>query len=242
MAVTAKRSEVDTHADVEDDVARGRRVLPRRAVRARGGLLPLGARTLPRRRRARGQARARECSATTGLAAGEQQHDLFIRLFARERLLAGPDVVPPTEAPPDLADGHRDGLAALAHDAAITLGRAAGALGSFVLGRATNFAGRLGTNDAVWTNWHSSGDGLPGPLAKAVRILKLAHMRETLFANNLVRPYPDGAKTAFFGTVEEPPPRGVPVADGGRELEQRPARRRRSLRPHGGRGVHAVLP
>ena len=43
------------------------------------------------------------------------------------------------------------------------------------------------------------------PSAKLVQILKLAHMRETLFANNLVRPYPEGAKTAFYGTVEEPP-------------------------------------
>ena len=143
-------------------------------------------------------------SAATGLAAGEQQHDLFLELFSRDRLLAGPDVEPSSETPPPLGT-HREGMEAVAHDASITLGHAAGAVGSFVLHQLTEFAGKLGTNDVVWTNWHSSGKGLPAPAAKLVQILKLAHMRETLFANNLVRPYPDGAKTAFYGTVEEPP-------------------------------------
>ncbi len=144
-------------------------------------------------------------SAATGLAAGEQQHDLFLELFSRDRLLAGPDVGwEGHETPPPLGT-HREGMAAVAHDASIALGHAAGAVGSFVLHQLTEFAGKLGTNDVVWTNWHSSGKRLPAPAAKLVQILKLAHMRETLFANNLVRPYPDGAKTAFYGTVEEPP-------------------------------------
>ena len=38
-----------------------------------------------------------------------------------------------------------------------------------------------------------------------VQILKLAHMRETLFANNLVRPYPEGVKTGYADGGAEPP-------------------------------------
>jgi len=143
-------------------------------------------------------------SAATGLAAGEAQRDVFRDLFSPERLLAGPDLEPSPEAPPPLATT-RDGVSAVAHDASIRVGHAVGAVGSFVLHYLTEFAGKRGTNDVVWTNWHSSGKGLPAPAAKLVQILKLAHMRETLFANNLVRPYPDGAKTAFYGTAEEPP-------------------------------------
>ena len=104
----------------------------------------------------------------------------------------------------------------MTHGASIKLGHAAGAVGSFVLHHLTEFAGRLGTNDVVWTNWHSSGKGLPPAMGKVVQILKLAHMRETLFANNLVRPYPDGANTAFYGTSTPPPPEALRwrMADG----------------------------
>ena len=154
-------------------------------------------------------------AAATRLADGEAQRDLFEQLFSRERLLGGPDLGPSPEPPPPLGE-QREGVAAVAHDASIKLGHAAGAVGSFVLHHLTEFAGRRGTNDAVWTNWHSSGKGLPPRLAKVVQILKLAHMRETLFANNLVRPYPDGAKTAFYGTSTPPPPEALRwrMADG----------------------------
>ena len=144
-------------------------------------------------------------AAATGIAAGEAQREVFLELFSRERLLGGPDLAPSPEPPPPLGV-QRDGVAAVTHDASIRLGHAAGAVGSFVLHHLTEFAARRGTNDAVWTNWHSSGKGLPPALAKVVQILKLAHMRETLFANNLVRPYPDGANTAFYGTSTPPPP------------------------------------
>ena len=147
--------------------------------------------------------RASACVATR-LAAGEQQRKIYHERFDRDRLLAGPDLPPVTEEPPSL-DMERTAVGAIAHGAAIKLGQAAGAAGSFVLHRLTKFAGKRGTNDVVWTNWHASGKGLPGPVAKLTQILKLAHMRETLFANNLVRPYPDGVNTAFYGTVKEPP-------------------------------------
>ncbi|MEP7019035.1 MAG: peroxidase family protein [Pseudonocardiales bacterium] len=154
-------------------------------------------------------------AAATGLADGEAQREVFLELFSRERLLGGPDLEPSPEPPPALGV-ERGGAAAVAHDASIKLGHVAGAVGSFVLHQLTELAGRRGTNDAVWTNWHSSGKGLPPAMAKVVQILKLAHMRETLFANNLVRPYPDGAKTAFYGTSTPPPPEALRwrMADG----------------------------
>jgi hypothetical protein len=154
-------------------------------------------------------------AAATGITTGEVQRDLFAQLFSRDRLLAGPDLPPSPESPPAL-DVERDGVAAVAHDASIKVGHAAGAVGSFVLHQLTEFAGRRGTNDAVWTNWHSSGKRLPAALGKVVQILKLAHMRETLFANNLVRPYPNGANTAFYGTSTPPPPEALRwrMADG----------------------------
>jgi hypothetical protein len=154
-------------------------------------------------------------AAATGLAAGEPQRELFGRLFSRERLLGGPDLDPSPEPPPPLGV-QLEGVAAVTHGASIKLGHAVGAVGSFVLHQLTEFAGKLGTNDVVWTNWHSSGKGLPPALGKVVQILKLAHMRETLFANNLVRPYPDGANTAFYGTSTPPPPEALRwrMADG----------------------------
>ena len=61
------------------------------------------------------------------------------------------------------------------------------------------------TNDRVWTNWYTSGKRLPGPFGKWAKILKLAHMRESLFANNLVRPYPEGVKTGYADRQTEVP-------------------------------------
>jgi hypothetical protein len=59
--------------------------------------------------------------------------------------------------------------------------------------------------DAVWTNWHTTAEELPEKLRGPFQILKLAYMRETLFANNLVRPYPDDQKTGFWQTDAGPP-------------------------------------
>ena len=218
-----------------------RQVLPQRAVRGRGACYRAALEGAPGDAELTAKLERASASAATGLAAGEQQRELFRDLFSRDRLLAGPDLAPSPETPPPLGP-HRVGIAALAHDALIGLGQAAGAIGSFVLHRLTDFLGRRGTNDVVWTNWHSSGKGLPAPVAKVVQILKLAYMREQLFANNLVRPYPTDAKTAFYGTDHEPPAgvRRWRTADG--SWNNAAPRSRRSLRSDGRRGVHAVLP
>ena len=71
--------------------------------------------------------------------------------------------------------------------------------------RLTALAGRRGASGETWTNWYSVGERLPGPLRKWYQILKLAHMRETLFENNLVRPYPEGVKTGYVDGDPEPP-------------------------------------
>ena len=84
-------------------------------------------------------------------------------------------------------------------------GAALSAVGRAVFSRLTHRAGRAGTNDAVWTNWHTTAGELPEQLRGPFQILKLAYMRETLFANNLVRPYPDASKTGFFASADEPP-------------------------------------
>src|SRR6476661_7752808 len=70
-------------------------------------------------------------SAATGLAAGEQQREVFRDLFSRDRLLAGPDLLPAAETPP-LLGPRRTGISALAHNAFIKLAQGAGAIGSFV--------------------------------------------------------------------------------------------------------------
>ena len=65
-------------------------------------------------------------------------------------------------------------------------------------------AGRMGITDGVWTNWHTAAENAPERLRPSLQILKLAFMRNSLFANNLVRPYPEGAKTAFVVTRRRP--------------------------------------
>ena len=135
----------------------------------------------------------------------EAQARVFARLFRPEYLGAGPhpgDVGSPgftlPADDPELIDRLLEQLEAGA-------GAALSAVGRAVFSRLTHRAGRAGTNDAVWTNWHTTADELPEKLRGPFQILKLAYMRETLFANNLVRPYPDVSKTGFFASADEPP-------------------------------------
>ena len=67
-------------------------------------------------------------------------------------------------------------------------------------------------------------------------------MRETLFENNLVRPYPAGVKTGYVDGDLEPPDWAPAVAQRGRVVELPAEGRRRPLRPDGRRRVHALLP
>lgn len=131
-------------------------------------------------------------NAATGIDRGEQQAALFAQHVARvERVGAfaePPDLGTPPPAPqpsPDLLRG-----------AKVVAGRVLGAVGSGFFDGVTHLVGR-NTNDRVWTNWYRSGAHLPEPASRWAKILKLAHMRETLFANNVVRTYADGQTTAY---------------------------------------------
>ena len=69
----------------------------------------------------------------------------------------------------------------------------------------------------------------PGRRRKWAKILKLAHMRESLFANNLVRTYPDGVEDRVRRRPQPQVPEFAPaLADGRRQLERPVHRRRRT--------------
>jgi hypothetical protein len=141
----------------------------------------------------------------TDAGATDAQSAIFRRLFTAEYLLAGPhpgDVagsgfaIPADD--PDLIERLLERIDAGA-------GAALGAVGRAVFSRLVHRAGASGVDDGVWTNWHTTGEELPEKLRGPLQILKLAYMRETLFANNLVRPYVDGQKTGFWVTDDGPP-------------------------------------
>ena len=138
-------------------------------------------------------------NAATGLARGEHQTEVFEEHFARVGESGVFTPPPDLDAPPPipLTEDPR-------HETKVRLGRALGTAGSAVFHKLTDFVGSRGTNDRVWTNWYSTGGGYPGPTGKWFQILKLAYMRESLFANNLVRTYPDGVKTGYAVPTEPP--------------------------------------
>ncbi|HET6938994.1 MAG TPA: peroxidase family protein [Nocardioides sp.] len=131
-------------------------------------------------------------NAATGIGRGEQQAGLFAEHVARvERdgaFVEPPDLGTPPPGPQPGPDPLRG--------AKVVAGRVLGAVGSGFFHGVTNLLGR-NTNDRVWTNWYSSGAHLPGPASKWAKILKLAHMRESLFANNVVRTYAEGQTTGY---------------------------------------------
>ncbi|MGI8645601.1 MAG: hypothetical protein ACR2JD_04685, partial [Nocardioides sp.] len=142
-----------------------------------------------------------EGAAASAVSRGEQQTRVFVdrlsQVASGELLVPAPDLPPPAAA-----DRPRRGLR---HAVGVRTGRALGAVGSAVFHRLTKLAGRRGASGETWTDWYSVGSRLPGPLRKWYQILKLAHMRETLFENNLVRSYPAGAKTGYVDGELEPP-------------------------------------
>jgi hypothetical protein len=135
--------------------------------------------------------------------ADEPQAHVFKERFARDWLMGGPHpgmgtATPPAAEEPSVLDRLREGAEAAASTALSAIGRV-------VFDTLAERAGRMGITDGVWTNWHTTAENAPERLRPSLQILKLAFMRNSLFANNLVRPYPDGEKTAFFVTDTEPP-------------------------------------
>ncbi len=131
-------------------------------------------------------------NATTGIGRGEHQNAVFADAYARTKAHGAwqdpPDLGTPPPGPQPPADRLRP--------VKVGVGRAVGAVGSAFFHAVTSALGRH-TNDEVWTNWYTAGKRLPGPASKWAKILKLAHMRESLFENNLVRTYPRGVKTGY---------------------------------------------
>jgi hypothetical protein len=139
----------------------------------------------------------------TGLAGEEPQSAVFRERFTREWLLGGPH--PGTHSGPAPQAQARDWLDKLADAPGAVAGAVLSTVGRAVFERLVDRAGKSGITDGVWTNWHRTAEDVPEVLRPAMKILKLAFMRHSLFANNLVRPYPEGTKTNFFETDDEPP-------------------------------------
>jgi hypothetical protein len=142
-----------------------------------------------------------EVAAASAVGRGEQQTSVFHARVAE--VAAGEVLVPPPPLPkpganprPPLDRGD---------NVRVAVGRAVGTGGSALFHGLTRLAGRGGVSGPIWTNWYSTGERLPGPMRKWYQILRLAYMRETLFENNLVRPYPEGAKTGYVDGDPQPP-------------------------------------
>ncbi len=115
----------------------------------------------------------------------------------RERALAGPDLPDVPQYPRNKIQ--RTGFDRFSHALKTAVGNATGEIGSAVFTGLTKLTGKLsGANGEQWTNWYEAKPEI-------LQVLKLAYMRETLFENNLVNPYPPGEKTAFYKTDGEPP-------------------------------------
>jgi hypothetical protein len=139
-------------------------------------------------------------NAATEVGRGEHQASVFARHYERTRadgaFVQPPDLGTPPPGPAPAPDRLRP--------AKVRVGKVLGIAGSTFFHGVTKAVGR-NTNDRVWTNWYSSGQHLPGPFGKWVKILKLAHMRESLFANNLIRTYPEGVKTGYAPGLTDVP-------------------------------------
>ncbi|MEZ5116619.1 MAG: peroxidase family protein [Candidatus Nanopelagicales bacterium] len=144
-------------------------------------------------------------NAATGIGTSDQQEHVYDRLYRDQYLRSAPHPGTPQSTPPDTTH-RRSALGAAANRAKVGFGRAAGAAGSFGLHSLTRVVGSRGVTGEVWTDWYSTGQSLPKALGKVLQVLKLAYMRESLFANNLVRTYPADAKTGFVDPPEEAPP------------------------------------
>jgi hypothetical protein len=139
----------------------------------------------------------------TDIAGIEPQTYIFNERFTRASLLGGPN--PGTVAGPIPKAEPRDWLDRAADLPATAAGAVISKIGSSVFKKLVHEAGEKGVDDGIWTNWHHRNERVPESLRPAMQLLKLAFMRDSLFANNLVSPYPDGHKTAFYTTEDGPP-------------------------------------
>jgi hypothetical protein len=131
-------------------------------------------------------------NAATEVGRGEHQNAVYAAAYARTQADGAWQDPPELGTPPPGPKQPEDRL----RPVKVGAGRVLGVVGSTFLHGVTKVLGR-NTNDRVWTNWYTSGRGLPGPFGNWAKILKLAHMRESLFENNLQRTYPEGVTTGY---------------------------------------------
>lgn len=148
-------------------------------------------------------ARAR-VNRATGIGGPEAQDATFARLFTLAHTLGGPKPGSP-DAPVFAVPPPAEGFAKLVDGLQAGLGKVVSKVGAAVFHRLTEAAGEAGVTGETWTTWHTTGAALPEGVRTPLQILKLAYMRDSLFADNLVRPYPDGVKTGFWDTEDGPP-------------------------------------
>jgi hypothetical protein len=150
-----------------------------------------------------GKAERAATNVLTGLPGEEPQMRIFREHFSKEWMLGGPH---PGATTDEVTKEHpRDWLEKLTDAPGEIAGALLSTVGTTVFERLVNRVGKAGIDDGIWTNWHSDSPETPEPLRQAIRLMKLAFMRNSLFANNLVRPYPDGAKTGFWQSDDGPP-------------------------------------
>ena len=152
-----------------------------------------------------------EQSAANVLSGAEDfmpRQELFMRLADPEAVARSPHVGSP--AGPGLngsgADGRDDvsDIGDLVQRLAQAVGGGAADLADGILAKLSELVGEGNIADEVWTNWYQQATGLP-VADEAIAIFKLAYMRETLFENNIVRTYPDDARTGFLEGGQTPP-------------------------------------
>jgi hypothetical protein len=139
----------------------------------------------------------------TSMITEEPQTHIFRERFVREWMLSGPHPGDGSANPPK--EPNQTLLGKLADLPAQAAGVVITKVGEAIFKRLVDNAGHSGITDGVWTNWYRNDEYIPESLQPSMQLLKLAFMRNGLFANNLTRPYADGQKTAFFETNDAPP-------------------------------------
>ncbi len=129
----------------------------------------------------------------------------FHEHVAAERLARGPRLSAP-EIGGENAPAQRSRFGAALHRVGEAVGGARADVAGGALHALSEAFGRAGIADEVWTNWYRDLERVPGGVDEAIGIFKLAYMRRELFANNIVRTYPDDAPTNFYGGGEGGPP------------------------------------
>ncbi|MBL9105463.1 MAG: hypothetical protein JNL82_31295 [Myxococcales bacterium] len=139
-----------------------------------------------------------------GAADSSPSPELFHALVDAAGRIVGPRISHPqvgASAPATARTGVAGALHRLGERVGAELTDAAGE----ALEAISDVVGSTGIADEVWTNWYHQVTGVRAA-DEAIGIFKLAFMRRGLFADNIVRTYPEGARTGHFrGGAAGPP-------------------------------------